>query len=183
MWPYCDLHLRCHDYRTWKWTVSHRKPVNGRSVFVFISSALTKGKLRKLLSTVPLQLCCAEIQAMNLQLTSLRVGWKGEDQLFISHTVRVSEALNCIERREDANECFVELGGNIVNMKTEGGVGGTQLLASVDAVLCAIICGRSVDSLSWILVINIFYEWRGWAKRPWPISEQKRAISVFVTEC
>jgi len=29
--------------QNWKWTVSHRKPVNGRSVFVFISSALTKG--------------------------------------------------------------------------------------------------------------------------------------------
>jgi hypothetical protein len=46
---------------------------------------------------------------------------------------------------------------NTVNVKSVGGVGGTPLLASVDAVLC----GRSVDSLSWILVINIFYGWRG----------------------
>jgi len=50
---------------------------------------------------------------------------------------------------------------NTVNVKTEGGVGDTPLLAPVNAVLCADICGRSVDSLSWILVINIFYEWRG----------------------
>ena len=45
-------------------------------------------------------------------------------------------------------------GENTLNMKTGGGVGDTPLLAPVDAVLCVVICGRSVDSLSWILVIN-----------------------------
>lgn len=50
---------------------------------------------------------------------------------------------------------------NTLHMKTESGVGDTPLLAPVDAVLCAVICGRSVDSLSWVLVINISYEWRG----------------------
>jgi len=50
---------------------------------------------------------------------------------------------------------------NAVIMKTEGGVGDTPLLAPVNAVLCAVICGRSFDSLSWILMINIFCELRG----------------------
>jgi hypothetical protein len=50
-----------------------------------------------------------------------------------------------------------------VSTKTEGRVGDTPLLALVDVVRCLVICGRSIDCISYIavhviLVINILYE-------------------------